>query len=166
MGRAESGGVGGPERLAEWHFAGVACPAPGADNHGMRRTTKSSLALLLLPLAGCVAVAAGAIAAAAVYGVIKYENNEAVRYYEASYKDTYAATLKVMRSEGYPVQEGLEPDADGDQKVEIDNAYAKVKREGEKSTAVRIRIGTFETEEHKSKAERILNGIAKELGVK
>lgn len=72
----------------------------------------------------------------------------------------------MLRQEGYPVQEGIEPNPGGETKVDVNNAYVKVKREGEKSTSVRVRIGTFETQEHKAKAERILNGIAKELGVK
>jgi len=38
-------------------------------------------------------------------------------------------------------------------------------RHGETSTAVRVRIGTFESENHKAKAERLLAKVAQELGV-
>lgn len=137
--------------------------APGAST--MRSMRSSALLLfLLLPLSGCI-VAAAAVAGAAVYGVMKYENNEAVRYYEADYAKTHHATLKVMRTEGYPVQEGVAPDAAGTTDIELNDVHVAVVRHGEKSTAVRVRIGTFESEDHKAKAERLLAKVARELGV-
>ncbi|MGQ0613464.1 MAG: DUF3568 family protein [Planctomycetaceae bacterium] len=118
--------------------------------------------LLLMPLAGCVAVVAGT---AAVFGVVKYENNEASRTYEAALKPTFAATVESMRAEGFPVPEGLEP---GAKEGEISSGDARVRviARDEKVTGVLVRIGTFDTEEHRIKSRRILDGVAQRLGVR
>ncbi len=115
-----------------------------------------------MPFAGCVAVAVGA---AAAFGVIKHENNEASRYYEAALKPTFDATVESMRAEGFPVPEGLAP---GTKEGEIAAGDARVRviSRDEKVTSVLVRIGTFDTEEHRIKSRRILDGVAQRLGVR
>ncbi|MGH7162374.1 MAG: DUF3568 family protein [Planctomycetota bacterium] len=132
----------------------------------MLRTTKllrlavAAATAALLP--GCI-VAAVAVGAAATYGVIKYSENEASQDFKANVEKTWAATIAAMREQGYPVSEGAKCGPTGG-KVEVSDATVHVEKHAEDFTRVRVRIGTFETDEHKRRARLLLEDIAKRLG--
>lgn len=114
--------------------------------------------VFLLPLGGCFAAAAAVAAAAATYGVIKYTENEARQDFDAGFDTTYAATVKALRRLGYPVKGGMEPTGT-EEKIEVSNVTVRVERHTEGFTRVRVRVGTFETDEHQRRARLILEEI-------
>ena len=114
------------------------------------------LLLLVAPLGGCVAVAVGAIAA---YGALEYDGNEMSREYRANLNETWQATLAELGEMGYPVQQGTRP-GPTEGKVEINDLVARVEKLDDARTQVRVRFGTFDTEDHRRKARLLLQGIA------
>lgn len=119
---------------------------------------KTVPALLLLALSSCVAVAAAAAAGAAVYGVVKYERNEAYEDYRAGLDTTWQAAVETLAEQGYPVS-GDPQHGPTEGKIEAGDARVAVERHAGDFTRVRVRIGTFETEDHKRKARLLLEGI-------
>ncbi len=117
------------------------------------------LSLGLLPLPGCVVAAVGA----AAYGVIKYNNNEALRDYRAPLDRTWDATLNALRDKGHAVDLDSKP---GQTRGEYDDDDVKVtvERIDDEYTRVRVRYGTFESDERQRRARALLNTVAKSLG--
>jgi hypothetical protein len=120
-----------------------------------------ALALASLPVAAscCLAVAVGA---AATFGVVMYMENEAYRDFRSDLDTTWNATLGAMRKLGYPVQEGM-PHGVTEGEVKINDAHVRVTRESGGYTRVHVRIGTFETEEHRRRSALLLEEIAKTI---
>lgn len=120
----------------------------------------SALALLSLSTS-CVAIVA---AGAAAVGYIKYTENEASMDFEADLDDTWEATIDALRDLEYQVNKDY---PHGTTEGEIDLAdretNVKVELHPEGFTRVRVRVGTFETDDHKRKAELILKGIQERL---
>jgi hypothetical protein len=100
-------------------------------------------------------VAAGA---AAGYGAHKYVSNEASRDYPADLGRTWQATLGAMREAGYPVAEGVPPGPAGGC-LEINDAKVTVESVGPATSRVRVRLGTFDTANHRRRADAILDSI-------
>ncbi len=122
---------------------------------------KTLLILLLLgPLSsGCVAVLVGATAA---YGYVQYEENEAWRDYEAGFMTTWRATIDGLEELGYVVPRGTEPEPT-EGRIETDDVLVKVERHPGNVTRVRVRVGTFDTADHRRRAGLILEEISSEL---
>jgi hypothetical protein len=120
-----------------------------------------SLALASLPVAagGCLFLAVGA---AAAFGVVMYLENEAYQDFHADLDTTWNATLAAMRKLGYPVQEGM-PHSTTEGEVKINDAHVRVTRESGGHTRVHVRIGTFETDDHRRRAALLLEEIAKSI---
>ena len=114
-------------------------------------------------LAGCVAAAVVGAAAVTAYGVVKYKENEAYRDYRKGLTPTWEAVLGELKEMGYPVTQDAEAarQAGG---IDVDDADVKVESLNDDYTRVTVRIGTFETDAHKRKASRLLNGVAERLG--
>ncbi len=125
----------------------------------MKRTTSALLVALLLAAPGCVAVAVGA---AAVYGAIKYSNNEATQDYQVDLDTVWQATIESMSDLGYDVSKDAQH-GPTEGVIERDDAWVKVEQHAGGMTRVRVRVGTFETDDHKRRARLILEGIAKRL---
>jgi len=117
------------------------------------------LLLLVAPLGGCVALAVGA---AAVYGATKYDSNEMSQEYRANLDETWHATVAELGEMGYPVQQGTKPGRT-EGKVEINDVVVRVEKLADERTQVRVRVGTFETEDHRRKARLLLQGIANRI---
>jgi hypothetical protein len=113
-----------------------------------------------LPLSGCIAVAAGA---AAGYGAHKISSNTAQREYPADVSRTWHATLASMREAGYPVGEGVAHSPEGGY-VAVNDATVRVEYAGPTSTRVRLRLGTFDTANHRRRSDAILDSIGARLG--
>jgi hypothetical protein len=125
----------------------------------MRRIAPFVLAAVSLPLAGCVAVAAGA---AAGYGAAQYVRNTDSRDYGASFDATWRAAVDAMRAQGYPVSAEAAAGTSGGRIVSND-ADVAVGQWGSDRTRVTIRIGTFSTDAHRARANAIHDGISKRL---
>ncbi len=118
--------------------------------------------LCVVPLtSGCLAVA-GLTVGAGVVGLVYYDQNKAQQDFSASFDKTWKATLAALRELQYAVPKEIEHAADsGD--IEIDDLRIRVARHPNDKTRVRVRIGTFNTEEHRRRAGLILEHIEKEL---
>jgi hypothetical protein len=125
----------------------------------MRRTLPYLALLAVAPLGGCVAVAAGA----AGYGAVRYATNEKGRDYPASLASTWRATVETMRGMGYPIAEGTAP-GPTEGRIAIEDVTVEVMKYGEALTRVEVRIGTFDSEDHRRRATILLDGIGKRLG--
>jgi hypothetical protein len=123
-----------------------------------RRFASVVLAAAAMSAGGCV-VAAVAVGAAAAYGVVKYTDNEAYRDFHAPLDATWKATLQAMREHGYPISESA-PLGTTEGKIDIDDAKVSVQREAGEYTRVKVRIGTFSTDEHRRRAALILESVA------
>ncbi len=117
---------------------------------------------LVLPLSGCV-VAAVAAGAAAVYGVVKYNQNGAQEDFSAGLGETWDATVATMRELGYPVEGNPQHGATSGE-FRVGEVFVRVARYPGNFTRVEARVGTFETEDHKRQAGLILEGVSKRLG--
>ena len=117
------------------------------------------LATLVLVAPGCVTAAVALVSA---YGVIKYKENEALRDFDADVDKTWDVTLSSMRELGYPVQEGA-PRGSAEGEIDINDAWVRVQKHGPGVTRVRVKIGTFDTYDHRVRAELLLDTIAKQL---
>jgi len=118
---------------------------------------------LLLPLSGCLVAAA---AAGAAYGYIKYENNEAIRDFEAPLEGVWDAALDALEDRGYVIPGGVGrdlTDVQDDAEVEGDDYWLRVERHPGGISRVRVRIGTFETEENKRRAGLLIEAIEQRL---
>jgi len=122
----------------------------------MRRTVLLLLAVALLALPGCVAVAAGA---AAGYGTSRYVRNDDVRDYAAGFSAVWTATLASMKDAGYPVATDATATATQGA-LAVNDATVNVWQVAENLTRVRIRIGTFSTDAHRRVSAQIHDGIA------
>jgi hypothetical protein len=120
----------------------------------------AALPAIALLSGGCL-VAAVAAGAAVAYGAIQYDKNEARRDFQAPLDRTWKATLAALRDNGYPVSDAAEPGTTegkidiGDAKVVVE----KVPSEPTETTRVRVRIGTFDSEDNRRKAGLILEKV-------
>ena len=120
------------------------------------------LFLLLACQPACILVAVG-VAAGATYGAVKYSDNEATRDFRAAVDPTWDATLAALREHGYPVQEGVRHKAAGGH-VAINDLEAWVDAHTDTWSTVRLRVGTFASDDHRIRATQILDAIATRLG--
>lgn len=123
---------------------------------------KRAIALLLLagalaPSSGCVA-AAVAVGAAGAYGVIKYSENEAYQDFKSPLPDTWKATVAAMQENGYPVSDAAQP-GEKEGMLDVNDAIVHVETIPGDMTRVRVRIGTFATDDHKRRASLILEAV-------
>ncbi len=113
---------------------------------------------VLLSLTSCAAVAVAAVAGAAVFGVVMYERNEAYEDYRTDLATTWAAAVVTLRDLGYVVDGDPQPGkTEGD--LETGDVRLVVERHADDFTRVRVRVGTFETDDHKRRAKLLLEGI-------
>lgn len=124
------------------------------------------LAVLLALAGGCAAVAAGAAAGAATYGAIKYTENEVFADFKVSLDRAWLATVDSLRDEGLQVPADATHSAT-DGEIELKDAdptvWARVEAHPQGFTRVRLRVGTFETEENKRRSELLLRRIERRL---
>ena len=125
----------------------------------MRRAPVLIVLLAALPSAGCVAVAAGA----AGYGAVKYATNEQARDYPASLASTWAAAVETLRGMGYAVPEGIAP-GPTEGRIAIDDIRVDVAKYSDTRSRVEVRVGTFDSEDHRRRATILLDGVGKRVG--
>ena len=128
---------------------------------------KRATALLLLagvfaPSGGCVA-AAVAVGAVTAYGVIKYTENEAYQDFKAPLGETWKATVAALQEHGYPVSDAVQPGPNSG-KLDVNDALVHVETLPGDFTRVRVRIGTFSTDDHQRRASLILQSVGDRVG--
>ena len=126
------------------------------------RSAKILLALVaMLSLPGCLA-AALLVGAGGTYGAIEYSDNESSRDFPATLDDTWSATVRAMRELGYPVATNASHGTT-EGHVEINDTQVWVEQHSGDITRVRVRIGTFDTDDHRRRAQLLLDAVAAEL---
>ena len=121
----------------------------------------AALAAVAVSVPGCV-VAAAAAAAAGVFGTVQYFANEATEDYRADVDAVRAAALAVLAEQGYGAAPRVTTDATRAE-IEVGDVSIKIERQPGEFTRARVRVGTFDTDEHKRRAGLILEGIRKKL---
>jgi hypothetical protein len=129
----------------------------------MRRLTRAvAFALLpLLVLPGCIFAAAAAVAAVAV-GVVSYENNEAWMDYKGTLDQLWNATLQAMRKQGYVVPGDPKPNAT-EGTIEAGETRVVVETHAGGYVRVRVRVGTFTSEDNERKAKLLIEEVTAQL---
>jgi hypothetical protein len=117
---------------------------------------------LLAALGSCAAVAVAAVAGVAAYGVVSYSKNEASMDYHGNLDVVFAATLAAMHEQGFAVNREQKPGAT-EGRIESGDATVWVERHEGSFTRVRVRIGTFDTDDHRRRSRLLLERIRKEL---
>lgn len=113
-------------------------------------------------LPGCLAMAAAAGAAAA-YGYVQYDENQAYRDYRADVDVTFAAAAAVLRQDGRRVPESATFKSTRGE-VLVDDIELHVTANSSISSRVTVRVGTFSNTAHRERAGAILDAIAVRLG--
>jgi len=128
----------------------------------MRKSSSLIGILCLVPLvSGCLAMA-GAAGAAGIFGYVQYEKNEVEQDFDAAFEKTWKATLDALHGLKYTVPKDVQHEADsGD--LHVDEVRVHVARHPGNKTRVTVRVGTFDTEEHRRRAGLILEKIEEEL---
>lgn len=109
--------------------------------------------------AGCVAAVAGG----AVYGAYKYASNDLQREFPVGLDATWQAALASLQENGHPVSMQATHGATSGV-LSIADVTVRVEAHAKGFTRVHVRVGTFETDEHRRRADLIMAGIARRLG--
>ena len=113
----------------------------------------------LAPLAGCAAAAGLAAGAAIAFGAIKYRDNRAEMHFEQPIQQVYPAVVDGLVAAGYRDAADHARMDGNEAEVDVGNVEVDVSARSPEVTRVRVRVGTFETDESKAVAERILTEI-------
>jgi len=129
----------------------------------MRRLSLIGILCLVQLTSGCLAAAGLTVGAAAgVVGYVYYDKNEAQRDFAANFDKTWKATLEAMKALKYTVPKEPQHSADsGD--LTIGNIRINLARHPGNMTRVSIRIGTFDTADHRRRAGLIFEKIEEQL---
>lgn len=141
---------------------------PGAGLCHSPRMRKLALALLL-PLGGCVIVAAAAVGAVLALGTYKYLNNELQRDYEADYDATFEAAKKTVRDLGFhAIQESRDfaRAVVNCRRSDETPVTVTVEKIDAKRVHLSVRVGTFESDENRAAAQAVHEQIYRNLGGK
>src|ERR1041384_5525502 len=123
------------------------------------RSGRAIASALCCLLPGCVVAAAAA--GAAVYGALSYHENEAWMDFHTDLPKVWTAMLDSLQENGYPPDRRKQP---GVNEGEITAGEATVKVERNPGfTRVKVRVGTFDSEENRRHAGLILEGMKKRL---
>ena len=123
--------------------------------------TAASLLLLTGSLSGCLAIVA-ATAVAGTVGYVMYDQNEAYQDFKADLDDTWEATVNALAELGHAcprtkwrnVTEG---------EIEDEDLWVRVALHAGRYCRVHVRVGTFDTADHRRQATLILNQVEYEL---
>ncbi|MCP5023940.1 MAG: DUF3568 family protein [bacterium] len=105
----------------------------------------------------CIVAAVGAAA-----GYIQYDNNEGWKDYTGSIDQVFSATQKALTELGYSASEAESSDPTK-RLLEADGLKLSIAKQTDEVIRVRVRVGTFKTDDHKRQAQLILDGIDKQM---
>jgi len=120
------------------------------------------LALVLLVASSCAAVVVAGAAAGAGFGYYKYQQNELHQDYRADIETTLAATRSALRSSGL-AEARVTEQTSTEARLEAQDVLAIVERYPDGLTRVRVRIGTFQSKDHRRRSLALLDAIGAEL---
>jgi hypothetical protein len=129
----------------------------------MKAPSLAAALAALLFASSCVAVAAAGVGAAATYGVISVRNNHVTREFHRTHPDVWKATIYSLKAQDYEIAGDPDP-ASVDGEIDIVGGRVLVQRRPGDTTEVRIRIGTFESDENLRQAKLLMQEIARRLG--
>ncbi len=115
--------------------------------------------LLLAPgLCGCVAVAAASVAG---LGFVQFQRNQAEQDFFVSFGSAWNAALDALRRFGLTCPRTERTGAQGT--IQQDDLFVQVQRHPEGFTRVSVRVGTFDTGEHRRRAQVVMDEIQRLL---
>lgn len=129
----------------------------------MQHARLSALLLAVALAPSCVAVAAAGVGAAATYGIISYQNNEAVRDFDKRPELVWQAALHALKAQDYEL-EGTPELGPTEGVVESGGTRVTVERLPGDTTRLRVRVGTFETDQNRRLAKLLVEEIARRMG--
>lgn len=118
-------------------------------------------------LVGCAWLQSGCAAAVvggAAYGAYKLVNNDQERDFQADLEPTWRAAIASLQENGHAISTTAGHGATSGE-LEIGDVKVWVAAHATGVTRVSIRVGTFDTDEHRRRANLIMAGIASRLGV-
>lgn len=124
---------------------------------------RSAAVVLIATVLALTPACAAAVVGAGALGAVQYVRNEASRDYSATVDATWSATLEAMRDLAYPVDPTVKYGQNGGSLV-LNDVRVKVNERAPSGSRVSVRVGTFSTDEHRSRAKNILDGISRRLG--
>ena len=128
----------------------------------MKRAWILTLPLLLVPTTSCVAVAVAA--AAGAVGLIQYDRNRAHRDFEVDFETAWQAAVATATELGYEGQVvKLHTPTEGEFEGGED-LWVRVEEHPEGFICVAVRIGRFDTDDHRRRSGLFLNEVARRLG--
>jgi hypothetical protein len=134
-----------------------------ASNRPCRVLAPLAPLLVALVASSCLAVAAAGAGAAATYGALSVKNNHVTREFRVAPERARKATIYALKAQDYRVLGEPEPDSiDGEFNIAGGTVWVRPEPGG--TTSVRIRIGTFESEENLRAAKLLMEEIARRLG--
>jgi uncharacterized protein (DUF1501 family) len=125
------------------------------------RTSVLLACLLCTLLTSCIVVAAGAVAAAA-YGAVSYNENEASMTVKDDLATATAAAKKAMRDLNFPVDETQQPSVT-ECTLKGGEATVVLERHPGEVTKICVRIGTFDTKDNQRRAGLLVEKIRANL---
>lgn len=127
--------------------------------------SKWSLIAILscVPLtSSCLAVAGLTVGAAGAIGYVYYDKNEAQRDFKENFDKIWKVTLDSLRGLKYALPKDPQHETDSGNLV-IDDLVVRVVRLPGNTTRVTVRVGTFDSEEHRRRAGLIFEKIDAQL---
>ena len=113
-----------------------------------------------LVLPGCLALAAGA---AAGYGAVQYAENESSRTYPTTLATAWGACVDGLSDVG--VACGAAPQLGATAgRFKAGDYQVRVEKLSESTVRVRVRVGTFDTADHRRRASLYLDAVSRRLG--
>lgn len=114
---------------------------------------------LALGSTSCVLVVAGA---AAAVGYTRYLENEAYRDYDEDLEEVWDATLVALNNLNYGVSAAA-PLGPTEGELELEDLWVRAEAQPNDTTRVRVRVGTFKSDDNLRRAGLILEEIQEEL---
>lgn len=127
----------------------------------MKRAWLLSLPLTLWPASGCIVAAA---AAAGTVGFVQYDRNQAHRDFDVAFERAWNAASAAAPDVGYPAIEiKTHTPTEGEFEAGQD-LWVRVEKHPRGYSCVAVRVGTFDTPDHRRRAGLFLNAVAERLG--
>jgi len=126
----------------------------------VRVLAAAGIALLTTTTTSCVAVAAAAVGG---LGYLQYERNEATRDFPATLEATWDAAIVTLEEMGVSNATKTLDKTQG--VIDGEDVWVRVEVHPTDFTRVRVRFGTFTTEDHRRRSRLFLDTVQKRLGV-
>jgi hypothetical protein len=130
----------------------------------MQRPALLLALLLTLPASGCTAVAVAAAVGTVAY--VQYEKNEVFKDYDQELDVVWTATVDALEALGYRVPQDVARVFSGpatEAEIEGEDYFLRVERQLGQRTRLRVRVGVFDTEDNRRRADLIVEEVTSRL---